>query len=245
MSLLRASLSRDMGMGAHHDSSHLYYSFRPVSGVKVIGLDCFESSLLGLADPAHPVSVSAAEKLFQSHGTMDQQVWDTSGRLQGLEQRFQLQNGLMSDKQLLWLHRELEESDGLEEQVIVFGHVCLLPSTCDPSCLLWNYDHVLRTFAQHTCVVAYLCGHAHVPGYALDEETGVHFLVMSGVIESQSPSFSTLTLFHDRLEVRGHGSEMSMVLPISRPAPLSPSRASSAAATPVTPAAGLSVLVEH
>ena len=75
---------------------------------------------------------------------------------QGLNRRFQLQNGGFSENQLKWLRNELEESEREGERVIVFGHTGIHPDSCDPSCLAYNYDKVLEIFDSVNCVIAYL-----------------------------------------------------------------------------------------
>jgi hypothetical protein len=157
----------------------------------------------------------AADVLTRYHGHEDPLRWDEDGPLVGLERRFQEQNGAISERQLAWLDRELADSDAKKEKVFVFGHVCLLPGTCDPTCLLWNFAEVKECFARHPSVVAYLSGHAHNAGHATDEE-GVHYLVFHGVIETEPTrsAFATLKLFEDRLLVEGYGSEPSLSLPI-------------------------------
>lgn len=215
VSLLQESLSQqEMRHDPHHDDRHLYYSFRPVEGIKVIALDCFEISTIGYEKKGENY-LEAADLMYKYHGHQDDVLWDEDGPLNGLERRFQAQNGGISAKQLAWLDRELTQSDKKREKVIVFGHCCLHPSSCDPTCLLWNYDQVLDSFSKHPSVVTYLSGHAHTPGHCLDS-TGIHYLVFHGVIESNpsSQAFSTLTLFDGNLLVEGKGSEPSLSLPL-------------------------------
>lgn len=157
----------------------------------------------------------AADILTKYHGE-DDILWDGDGQLEGLERRFQEQNGGLSERQLAWLERELADSDSRREKVLVYGHCCLHPSSCDPTCLLWNYDEVQNMFARHPCVVAYLSGHAHNAGHGKDD-LGIHYLVFHGVIETSpdSQAFATLSLFDDCLVVDGKGTEPSMVLPLA------------------------------
>lgn len=97
----------------------------------------------------------------------------------------------------------------------MFGHCCVHPDSCDPTCLVWNYDEVMQCFARHPSVVAYLSGHAHNAGNAVDVH-GVHYLVFHGVIETdpRQRAFATLSLYHDRLVVEGEGSEPTLSLPL-------------------------------
>lgn len=206
-----------IGVQQLHDNHHLYYSFTPGPGIKFIALDCYEISVLGYEIGGRQENcIEAAGILLEKHGKIDYELWDTSGRLEGLEQRFQMQNGAISSKQLKWLEAELADSDTRRQKVVVFGHVGLLPASCDPTCLLWNYAEVIECFARHPSVVAYLAGHAHAAGHGCNEN-GVHYLVFNGVIETtpESDCYSTLTLTNDKLEVRGYGSEKSMSLKLA------------------------------
>lgn len=216
VSLLQESLSQqEMRHEPHHDDRHLYYSFTPVEGIKVIALDCFEISTIGY-ERQDDNYLEAADLMYKYHGHVDDVLWDGDGQLSGLERRFQSQNGGISARQLNWLERELTESDRKKEKVIIFGHCCLAPASCDPTCLLWNFDQVLECFSRHPSVVSYLSGHAHNAGHCLDASTGIHYLVFHGVIESNpdSQAFATLTLFDGILEVEGKGSEPSLSLPL-------------------------------
>lgn len=216
VSLLQESLSnQEMRHEPHHDDRHLYYSFRPVSGIKVIALDCFEISTIGYNKKGDNYN-QAADLMQKYHGHIDDVLWDTDGHLEGLDRRFQSQNGGISDRQLNWLDNELNESDSRNEKVIVFGHCCLHPMSCDATCLLWNFDQVLDTFGRHPSVICYLSGHAHNAGHCLDVQTGIHYLVFHGVIESDPMfnAFATLTLFNNQLIVEGKGSEPSLKLDI-------------------------------
>lgn len=207
-----------MAQSPHHDEKHLYYSFIPSPGVKFIALDCFEISILGNDPQLNADNFSiAAEILYSKHGTKDEELWDCDGQLEGLERRFQAQNGGISSKQLHWLERELADADAHGQSVIVFGHVCLHPASCDATCLLWNYDQVIECFSRHPCVVAYMSGHAHHPGHAVDA-SGIHYFVFHGVIESDpaSHAFATVTLYKDSIHVEGRGTEPSISQKIAR-----------------------------
>lgn len=190
----------------------LYYKFCPVPGVKCISLDCFEISVIGY-DKLHPNYQEAAKILYEHHGHDDFDGWDCDVLLTGLEKRFQQMNGAISKEQLEWLDQELTESDELGEKVIVFGHVSLSPDSSDWSCLLWNYSDVINIFHQHSCVVGYFSGHTHNAGYALDSH-GIHYIVLNGIVETapDDMAFITVSVFADRMEIKGHGREENRIL---------------------------------
>ena len=56
-------------------------------------------------------------------------------------------------------------------------------------------------------VVASFAGHAHKMGYRRDEQSGIHFRVIEGVLESPDPhcTYAILDVYDDCLKVRGYG----------------------------------------
>lgn len=189
-----------------------YYSFVPHPGVRLISLDCFDVSVLG-REPQEPQRRMAAELLTRAHGTSDEECLEQPGNLRGLGQRFVDSNGALSDAQLRWLDAELAKADALGEIVIVFGHLAISPASAGADCLLWNFAEVMGLFDAHRCVALYLCGHTHRCGYAVDAK-GVHYMALAGIIETapDQEAFSTVSVFPDRIEVRGSGREETRIL---------------------------------
>ena len=196
------------------DEMSLYYKFIPSPGLKFISLDCFDISVLG-HDPSHHKYKAAEQILFEYHGCNDFEIWDTDDHLFGSDKRFQSSNGAISDEQLEWLETELKESDDKQEKVIVFGHVGLHPDSSDWNTTMWNYEEVIASFNRHPSVVAYLSGHSHKSGYA--NANGVHFVSFQAIIETppDTEAFATIAIFEDRIEIEGHGTELTRVLHIS------------------------------
>lgn len=194
----------------------LYYKFCPVPSVKCISLDCFDVSVLGY-DRTHPKYKEAAEILKLKHGHDIFEDWDCNGELQGLEIRFQQMNGAVGREQLKWLDEELSESETLQQKVIVFGHVSISPESTDASCILWNYEEVMKVFHKYSCVVAYFSGHSHVSGYAIDSH-GIRYVVFTGIIETPPATFAfaTVTIFEDSLSICGQGIEQSYSFPLKQ-----------------------------
>ena len=198
-----------------HD--HLfYYKFYPVSGLKLISLDCYDISVLGY-EPHHPKYQQASDLLYKYHGHRDWKGWNLEDNLpSNLDIRFTSQNGALSEEQLNWLDKELAESDDKNEKVIVFGHVGVHPNSCEWSCLLWNYDKVLEIFHKHTSVISYLAGHAHVSGHCVDNK-GVHYSVFHGIIETtpETNAFATVSVYENRIEIEGQGNTQSCHLKLA------------------------------
>jgi 3',5'-cyclic AMP phosphodiesterase CpdA len=125
-------------------------------------------------------------------------------------------NGGIGESQKRWLQETLEEAGRRNERVIVFCHFPVLAASSTPVHLLWNHEEVLKILAASPTVVAYMNGHDHQGGYA--EERGIHFLTVSGVVESgEENAFATVEVFADRLEIRGSGTVPHRSLTIGAP----------------------------
>ncbi|CAG2116938.1 unnamed protein product, partial [Medioppia subpectinata] len=178
-------------LAENSDELSLYYKVNPISRLKLISLDCFDISVLG-HESNHEKYIMAAEELFRHHGRHDWDLWDTDDHLVGPNKRFQSSNGAISEEQLNWLEKELQESDEKNELVIVFGHVGLNPDSSDWNTVMWNYDEVMACFDRHSSVVAYLSGHAHSSGYAY--ANGIHYISFHAIIETppETEAFATI-----------------------------------------------------
>lgn len=197
------------------DSRSLYYKFSPFKGIKMLSLDTYDISVLGYNE-CHPKYKLASDLLKTHHGHSDFELWDSDATLFGDHKRFQSSNGALSEEQLNWLDKELEESDHQNEVVIVFGHVGLHPGSCGWDSILWNYDQVLECFNRHSCVVAYFNGHAHNSGYAF--ENGIHYVVFHGIIETdpKEDAFATVSVYEDKIFIDGKGVEQQLILSFTR-----------------------------
>mmetsp|Transcript_20759 Transcript_20759/g.51494 ORF Transcript_20759/g.51494 Transcript_20759/m.51494 type:complete len:534 (-) Transcript_20759:123-1724(-) len=130
--------------------------------------------------------------------------------LEGLQKRFVAFNGAIGSTQLEWLRDELENTrqQNGQQKVIILSHQPIHPESCNPVCLIWNYDVVLEILREYSdVVVASFAGHAHKGGYAFDETSGIHFRVIEAVLESKPPTktFGILNVYNDRLELTGYG----------------------------------------
>ena len=81
--------------------------------------------------------------------------------LRGEERRFVKFGGGASERQVAWLQDTLRAAAQQGQRAIVCCHLPLLPGTCPPVCLLWNYQEVLAALWEAGNVVATLTGHAH------------------------------------------------------------------------------------
>jgi hypothetical protein len=101
----------------------------------------------------------------------------------------------------------------LSQNVLVCSHLPLLPDTCPPACLLWNYEAVLQLLRRSGVVVATMAGHTHQNGYLVDE-AGIHHLVLPAVLETPPgrDAYGTVEVLADRLLLKGVDTCMSAVV---------------------------------
>ncbi|GLE00770.1 hypothetical protein PINS_up009558 [Pythium insidiosum] len=181
-----------------------YYDFTVdrAPGVRFVVLNPYGVTSLARA-PDDPVFQQARATLRRENPNDD---LNSPLGLRGKRKRFVEYNGAVDAAQLEWLHEALRRADAASERVVVFSHVPLHPSSCPATCLLWNYDAVLRVIDAHDCVRAVFSGHVHSNGYHRSRR-GVHFVVCDAVLECRADenAYATVDVHHDRLVVRGHG----------------------------------------
>lgn len=192
-------------------NSSFAYSFQPVPGIKFIGLNCYDVSIIG-EEPSSLNYQKAAEILNNYHH--DSSTWNSYSHLEEANKRFATWNGAIGREQLKWLSNELDDSDFNGDQVIIFGHSGIHPDSIGWPALIWNCDEVLNCLKSHRSVVAYLCGHQHDESYFHDLESGIHFVAFRGIVESNPkyPTFATVTITDDMMIINGNGEEESRKL---------------------------------
>ncbi|XP_002733257.1 manganese-dependent ADP-ribose/CDP-alcohol diphosphatase-like [Saccoglossus kowalevskii] len=186
---------------ATSDNKIAYYSFTPFDGYRFVILDTFEISLIG-SERGSP-EFNKAVKILKNNKNEDK---NSSIGISGMDRRFMAFNGGVSEKQLLWLDGVLDEASRNGERIIISGHLPIYEPATESLCLLWNFDSMLDVIHKYKCVMAYISGHDHFGGYAVDEY-GVHHVTMEGVIEIPpgSNAFATVDMYQDRMMLRGYG----------------------------------------
>jgi manganese-dependent ADP-ribose/CDP-alcohol diphosphatase len=117
-------------------------------------------------------------------------------------------NGGLSKKQLQWLEAQLKSAKRAQQKVIIFSH---FPAFPDDAHNLWNANEVLQVLDGYDQVVAFFNGHNHAGNYG--QRQGVHYLNLKGMVETaESTAFSVISVFPDRLELKGYGREKDRVL---------------------------------
>jgi manganese-dependent ADP-ribose/CDP-alcohol diphosphatase len=180
-----------------------YYHFSPHPQWKFIILDAFEFCTIQAE-----TEQSAIQYLRQHNpNQVEKSRVDWTKGLSGLNQRFMPYNGAVTDEQLKWLNEELDEAvkDGLK--VIILSHVPIGPGSCNPLCLLWNYDKVLEMiYSKSNCVKAILAGHDHGGGFIRDEH-GIYHCTFKAALEAPigQNAHCTIEVYSDKLIIKGNG----------------------------------------
>lgn len=185
------------------------YSFRPGPGFTVVILDGYDVSLLGREETSDRYRDSLS--LIRQHNHNEDLNCPVST---GLKERYTMFNGGFSQLQLDWLSALLTSADENAEKVIIVCHLPVHPLSTFPICLAWNYDELLSVLRSHRSVVCFMAGHDHDGGYHMDNDTGTHHLTLEGIIETppDSDAFATVSVYEDRMELKGYGRVKDRVL---------------------------------
>ena len=111
-------------------------------------------------------------------------------------------NGGLGADQMAWLRQVLARAHSRGQRAILFCHQPVLPESCRPDHLLWNYREVLDCIDRSPAVVAYFNGHDHRGGYA--QRGGVHFLTVPGLVENDPEDCAMIAdVYPDAIRLRG------------------------------------------
>jgi len=208
---LRSLLFKETGQEA-------FYSFPLCRGWRAVVLDPYDISVLG-----HPKGSTqwkiGAEILHRKNPETLKEGGKWLANVRGRDRRFLPYNGAIGAVQLQWLREELQTAEEVEERVVVFCHVPLLPMATKDVTVLWNYEEVLGVLGETGSAAAVFAGHDHDGGYFLDSN-GIHHVTVASPLECEpetgEAAFGCVHLFRDGLEVEGRGKVTSVFLQAKR-----------------------------
>lgn len=126
--------------------------------------------------------------------------------------------GAVGERQIEWLHRELQEASAKKESVIVICHFPLHPATTDlKHGLIWNHREVRKLLEAYPAVRVCIGGHYHYGGYA--KEKDIHYLVLPAFVnraEHPGTAWSVVELLQYRLVVTARNGEVVLDLELNR-----------------------------
>ncbi|KAH9258679.1 hypothetical protein BASA81_003181 [Batrachochytrium salamandrivorans] len=183
-----------------------------------IFLDSYDVSVLGVE--TSPEYKQALTVLLGNHPRDFRKDKDWLRDRYSLQRRFVPYNGQVSQTQLDWLRKELEQCIINQQFALVCTHVLVKPGSGAASCLLWNYDQVLLLLQEFACskhqgqsgVVSVFSGHDHRGGFAIDS-SGIAYITLTSPLEaSHSLSYSTLQLGREGFWLKGFGVEQERII---------------------------------
>ncbi|XP_060071473.1 manganese-dependent ADP-ribose/CDP-alcohol diphosphatase-like [Ylistrum balloti] len=180
-----------------------YYSFSIHRKLKVVVLNCYEISMLGLSEdsPAY----KEAETIIKGNNPKEN-LNDPDG-LRGMCRRFLKLNGAISGTQMDWLKEHLRDATNKRVNVIIMGHCPIFEHSANNMDLLLNCTDAMEVLTDFSdCVVCYLAGHDHEGGSSVDF-SGILHITFPGTVESlETDSYATAYLYNDQLVIKGRGS---------------------------------------
>eukprot|EP00242_Pyramimonas_sp_CCMP2087_P008312 CAMPEP_0198207660 /NCGR_PEP_ID=MMETSP1445-20131203/11098_1 /TAXON_ID=36898 /ORGANISM="Pyramimonas sp., Strain CCMP2087" /LENGTH=382 /DNA_ID=CAMNT_0043880775 /DNA_START=197 /DNA_END=1348 /DNA_ORIENTATION=- len=163
----------------HQASS--YYDFSPSEGWRVVVMDSYEICIM---QPTGTENRAEAIRVLEENNPND--VINGGNWFQGVEglqRRFVPYNGQFSATQLQWLRGVLGGAATAGERVIIACHQPCYPAATNDCNLPFNYDLCLNILHEFKgVVVAWIAGHDHDGGYAVDEG-GIHHMVPASPLE--------------------------------------------------------------
>eukprot|EP01104_Vermistella_antarctica_P004019 TRINITY_DN1444_c0_g1_i2.p1 TRINITY_DN1444_c0_g1~~TRINITY_DN1444_c0_g1_i2.p1 ORF type:complete len:310 (-),score=43.03 TRINITY_DN1444_c0_g1_i2:100-1029(-) len=172
------------------DEFSAYYDF-VLSNWRFIVLDSCD---VGVADP---------ERGAQKHPKHQKGVeWMEKLALDDAPNR-KAWNGALDEEQVAWLKDRLSLAEKEGQKVIIFKHIPLIAEAATDKHLMWNKEEILELI-KDSPVVAVVCGHCHIGGYAFHE--GIHHITLEAIVEAKdSNAYGTVDLYENYLEIRGTG----------------------------------------
>ena len=116
-------------------------------------------------------------------------------------------NSAIGEEQQVWLKRELASAKSLNQKVILFSHMPLLP---EHPTNLWNNEEIINIINKSSNVVAFINGHMHEGGYVFKDD--IHFITISGMLNTMISSYAILEIYTDSLVLRGYGNQKDYLL---------------------------------
>ncbi len=120
-------------------------------------------------------------------------------------------NGAIGQSQMEWIKAKLTQAAKDKETVILHSHHPVYPYAAHTA---WNAKEIVGLLEQHSCVAAYINGHNHAGAYGY--KSGIHYLTLKGMVDTLETSYSVITVFPDRLQIKGTGRQDNYVLEVQR-----------------------------
>lgn len=183
-----ASVPRILGL------ERRYYDFG-VGGTRFVVIDGNDVSLFAHPkdSPRYRLAVETLEAM-KARGEPNAQPW----------------NGGLGDEQYAWLEATMDRAEAAGERIIVMGHYPVYPKAMHS---MWGAERFVKLVSARPSFLAYLNGHDHAGNYGT--VGGKHFVNFKGMVETATETaYAIVTLYPDRIEIQGFGTEPSRSLPV-------------------------------
>ena len=168
---------------------NFYYSYVK-KGWRFIVLDATDYSYF--ANPLHNYDLDKIDAYYnKTKGKQNHYDW----------------NSAIGKEQQTWLKNELKIAKKMNQKVILFAHMPLLP---EHPTNLWNNEEIINILNKSSNVVAFINGHMHEGGYAFKDN--IHFITISGMLNTMINSYAILEIYADRLVLNGYGNQKNYTL---------------------------------
>jgi len=171
-----------------------YYDFA-VGGIRFIVIDGNDVSLFAhpKGSPRYQLAVATLQAM-KERGEPNAQEW----------------NGGLGDEQYAWLEQAMDHAEAAGEKIVVLGHFPVYPKT---ALSMWDAERFVKLVCARRSFLAYLDGHDHAGNYGT--LAGKHFVNFKGMVEAATESaYAIVTLYPDRIEIKGFGTEPSRSLAV-------------------------------
>jgi 3',5'-cyclic AMP phosphodiesterase CpdA len=119
-------------------------------------------------------------------------------------------NGALGSAQFLWLRETLERARAAAEKVFVLNHYPVFPANDHNA---FDSEQILDLLSGYDNVIAYLSGHNHNGNFGARD--GTYFINFKGMVDTpDSNAYAIVSVYADRLEIRGFGREGDRTLPL-------------------------------
>ena len=120
-------------------------------------------------------------------------------------------NSAIGIEQQNWLKEELKTAKKLNQKVILFSHMPLLPKDATN---LWNSKEIIKIIEKYRKnVVAFISGHRHEGGYEFNKK--IHYIGISGMLNNEVNSFGIIEIYEGKLILKGYGNQKNMIFDIN------------------------------
>jgi len=126
-------------------------------------------------------------------------------KTEGKSNHYEWNSGI-GEKQKTWLKDELQSAESLNQKIIIFSHMPIKPQRVAS---LWNSAEIVNIIERSPNVVAFITGHHHDGGYAFSN--GIHYITISGMVNTEISSFAILKIYKDSLLLKGYGNQVDFV----------------------------------